>query len=31
MALAWIHLLLPNIQTVDGAADEGEVLPTSLH
>ncbi|WP_397420314.1 MFS transporter [Phenylobacterium sp.] len=31
MALAWIHLLLPNIQTVDGAADEGEVLPTPLH
>jgi len=31
LALAWIHLLLPNIQVVDGGADAGDVLPVSLH
>jgi ACS family hexuronate transporter-like MFS transporter len=31
MALAWIHLLLPNIKTVDDGAEAGDVLPTSLH
>ncbi|WP_397401467.1 MFS transporter [Phenylobacterium sp.] len=31
MALAWIHLLLPNIKTVDIGAEAGDVLPTSLH
>lgn len=31
LALAWIHLLLPNIQVVDGSADAGDVLPVSLH
>lgn len=31
VALAWIHLLLPNIRTVDGGVDAGDVLPTSLH
>ena len=31
LALAWIHLLLPNIKPVDSGADAGEVLPTSLH
>lgn len=31
LALAWIHLLLPNIQTVDDGADAGDLLPVSLH
>lgn len=30
-ALAWIHVLLPDIRTVDGGSDTGDVLPTSLH
>ena len=31
LALAWIHLLLPNIQVVGDGADAGDVLPVSLH
>lgn len=32
LALAWIHLLLPNIQVVGGGADAGDpALPVSLH